>query len=668
MIRRLLVILVVTLVFGAWGAGALWAADAAGGTPGLAPGWSGPGFYLNWMKVLGPWLIFLFWVGTTDWISRDAVELKLDYLRWNPAVVGSFLAAFVALWLIPIFWVGLPLVVLAHVVPLTAYVLHRNGKVEKHQRVLTPAHIRYWFSQRLSTVGVRMEAEARDPHEMGAPVVINAVGAPTERDAAARLLAAHQSQGMLPARKLLADALYRRADAVMLDYAQQQAGVRFFIDGLWQNGEPLERDTGDPLLEAIKLLSGLNPLDRQSRQEGRFAVDYHLFKPIVFQHIDRAKEEYRKRVSLELTRDLAGPETNPLELEQRVRLMAEERVRERFASPIGHWTPVERSDLSKLRGTERVNPDNCLEKMRCVCTLGCQGTATGERVVLQLEVQKTRFTTLDDIGIRPKMQEQLKELLRQPTGLLVFSAVPAGGLRSSMNVILRAADRFMREFACVEEENHRYEPVENVPVATYNAAKGQTPATVLPAVFHKEPNVVVVRDLVDAGSAQMLLDQAAEHRLIVTTVRAKDCVEAIYRVLAVGVPAAELARSLKAVFNQRLVRKLCETCREAYAPPAQVLAQLGLPPGRVQAFYRPPQQREEVCPECSGMGYLGRTAVFELLVVDENVARVLAAQGPSEALLEAARRAGMRTIQEEGLVLVAKGVTSLPELIRVLKQ
>jgi len=668
MTRRLLVILVVMLVFGAWGAHALWAADAAGGAAGLAPGWSGPGFYLNWMKVLGSWLIFLFWVGTTDWISRDAVELKLDYMRWNPIVVSSFLAAFVALWLIPIFWVGLPLVVLAHVVPLTAYVLHRNGKVEKHQRVLTGAHIRYWLAQRLSSVGVRMEAEARDPHEVGAPVMLTAFGAPSERDATTRLLAARQSQGMLPARKLLADALYRRADAVMLDYTPQQAGVRFFIDGLWQNGEPLDRDTADPLLESMKLLCGLNPADRQSRQEGKLAVDYHLFKPIVFQHIERAKEEYRKRVGLELTRDLAGPETNPLELEQRVRLMAEERVRERFASPIGPWTPVERSNLAKLRGTERVNPDNCLEKVTCVCTLASQGTATGERVVLQLEVQKTRFATLDDIGMRPKMQEQLKELKHQHSGLLIFSAVPAGGLRSSMNVILRTADRFMREFAAVEEQNHRYEPVENVPVTTYNAAKGETPATVLPAVFHKEPNVVVVRDLVNAESAQMLLDQAAEHRVIVTTARAKDCVEAIYRVLAVGVPAAELARSLKAVLNQRLVRKLCEACKEAYAPPAQVLAQLGLPPGRVQAFYRPPQQREEVCPECSGMGYVGRTAIFELLLVDENVARVLAGQGPPEALLEAARRAGMRTIQEEGLVLVAKGVTSLPELIRVLKQ
>jgi len=664
MIRRLLVILVVALVFWAAGAEDLFA-QGAGDAQG--PGWAGPGYYLNWIKVLSTWLIFLCWVGTADWISRDASEMKLDHLRWNPVVVGTFLPAFVLLWLVPIFWVGLPLVVLAYLVPFIAYVVYRNGKVERHQRVLTPAHIRYWLSERFSKVGVKMEAEALDPHAAGVPVVLAAMGG-SDRDNAAWLLASRQSQGTLPARRLLADALYRRADALMLDYTQQGVGVRFLIDGMWQNGEPLDRETGDPLLESLKMLAGLNPQDRQSRQEGKLAVDYHIFKPIVFAHVERGKEEFRKRVALDLARELAGPEVSPVELEQRVKLVTGERVRERFASPIGTWTPVQKTDLSKLRGTERVNPDNCLDPMKCVCMLASQGTATGERAILQLEIQKTRFASLDEIGMRPKMQEQMKELMRQETGFLLFSAPPGGGLRTTMNVVLRTADRFMREFAAVEEENNRYETVENVPVTTYGAAKGESPANVLPAVFHREPNVLVLRDLVNADSAKMVLDQAAEHRMIVSTTRAKDSVEAILRVLALGATADDLAKPLCAVFNQRLVRKLCDTCKEAYAPPAQVLAQLGLPAGRVQAFYRPPTQREEVCPECGGVGYRGRTAVIEMLVADDNFRKLLAAQARPDALREAARKAGMRLLQEEGVVLVAKGVTSLPELIRVMKQ
>lgn len=141
--------------------------------------------------------------------------------------------------------------------------------------------------------------------------------------------------------------------------------------------------------------------------------------------------------------------------------------------------------------------------------------------------------------------------------------------------------------------------------------------------------------------------------------------------LAMKVPAKELAEHVIAVVNQRLIRKLCEYCKEAYAPPAQVLQQLGIPEGKIQAFYRPRQPTEEnpeICPECGGIGYTGRTAIFELLVVDQTVRKALTTNPKLEILRQAARRDGLKTFQEEGLVLVAKGVTSLPELMRVLKQ
>ncbi len=105
-----------------------------------------------------------------------------------------------------------------------------------------------------------------------------------------------------------------------------------------------------------------------------------------------------------------------------------------------------------------------------------------------------------------------------------------------------------------------------------------------------------------------------------------------------------------------------------------MLQQLGIPEGRVQAFYRPPQptggrgETRDLCRVCGGIGYLGRTAIFELLVVGDAVRKVLAASPKLDLLRQAARKAGMKSLQEEGILLVAKGVTSLPELMRVLKQ
>lgn len=667
MIRRLLVLLSVLGIGAAVGTPAVWAQEGAWSVSPLPDGWSGPGFYLNWIEILVVWLIFLIWVGTSDWLSRDAIQVEMDYLRWNPVVVGTFLAAHVLFWFVPWFWVGFPLVALAWAVPLTTYIVVRNRRVDASERVMTPSHLRYWFATRLSRFGVHMEAEAKDPMVAGVPVVLNPAGG-TDRDRAARLLAARQIPGFQQARKLLYDALARRADAVMLDFTQQGVASRLLIDGIWQNGEPMEREVGDPLLESLKALCGANPKDRKSRQEGKFSIEYTVFKKTVFDHVQKAKEAYRKKLEPVVTRELATPGMNQAELQMRVKMAVEERVRARFASAIGPWTPVETQDLAQLKGTERVNPNSCLDKMSCIATLTSQGTSTGERAIIQLEIQKTRFATLDEIGMRPKMQEQWKELMGREGGILLLSAIPGGGLRSTTNVVLRTADRFIREFTAVEDEAHRYEPVENVPVTTYRSAEGQSPASVLPAVFHAEPHVVVVRDLVNAETVEMLIAEVARPRLMLSTVRAKDCVEAIYKVLALGVPAADFAPVLAGVLCQRLVRKLCENCKEPYTPPAQVLAQLGIPAGRVQTFYRPPQQREEVCPECGGVGYLGRTAIFELLVMDDTLRKTLAANPKPDLFRQAAQKAGMRSLQDEGILLVAKGVTSLPELLRVLKQ
>ena len=244
-------------------------------------------------------------------------------------------------------------------------------------------------------------------------MVLQATGGATERDNTSWLYAARQSPGLLAAQTLLTDALSRRADAVMLDYTQQGVGVRFLIDGLWQNGEPMDREAADPVIEALKLLCGLKAADRQSRQEG----DVHRSSirssaASVFRQVEKAKEAYRVKITPQVAKELAAPEMNinPADMQQRVKLAVDQRVREHFVTPIGVWTPVEKTDLSKLKYVGRINPESALEKMTCGVTLTTQGTATGERALLQLEIKGTRFLTLDEIGMRPKMQEQLKEL------------------------------------------------------------------------------------------------------------------------------------------------------------------------------------------------------------------------------------------------------------------
>ncbi len=262
--------------------------------------------------------------------------------------------------------------------------------------------------------------------------------------------------------------------------------------------------------------------------------------------------------------------------------------------------------------------------------------------------------------------------MRRDAGFLVFSAMPGSGLRTTVNVVLRTADRFSSEYAAVEDAGNRYEEVENVPVTTYNSAEGQTPVSILRQFFLKEPHKVVLRNLVNGETIKMCLEELENNREFISTMRAKDSVEAIHRILALGIPAADFAKGLVAVFNQRLIRKLCENCKEAYVPKPQVLSQLGIPAGKVQVLYRPPQQPQQgggdTCPECGGVGYSGRTAIFEMLLVDDAIRELIGSGAAPDALRQAARKAGNRSLQEEGIVLVAKGLTALPELVRVMKQ
>lgn len=580
--RRLIFMPVAVMAIWCGCAADVFALGAPPASSALEAGWSGPGFYLHWAKILPCWLLYLLWVHTTDWVSTDSQNMKLDYHRWNPIVFFSFLAAFVLVWMLPTFWVSLPILLIAYVAPLASYVVYRNSKALPHDKVLTADHLRYLAAVYLGKMGIKIEAERRDPHESGPPVVLTARGGATERDDGGNLLAARQCPGFRSARQVMADGLERRSEAIMLDYTQEAVGIRFLVDGVWHQGESQDRQMGDAVLEALKTLCGLNPQDRQSRQDGKFNA--------------------------------------------------------RFSGA------------------------------NYAATLAAQGTKTGERVMIQFEKTKTGFKTLDELGMRPRMQDELRGYLELEQGFVLLSAMPANGLRTTTNVVLRNCDRLLRDFMGIEEENNRYEEVENVPSHVYKASEGQCPADILPDLFLTEPNVVVVRDLVNDRTVDLLCQEIAKNRLMLATVRARDATEAILRVLALKPDVGLFAKSLSAVLCQRLIRKLCDQCKEAYQPAPEVLAQLGIPGDRVQAFYRPPQQPEEVCDHCKGIGYAGRTAIFELLEIGDPLRQAMTVSPKLETLRQVARRSGHHGLQEEGLVLVAKGVTSLPELMRVLKQ
>ena len=440
----------------------------------------GPGGYLSIPKLLFCWLLFLLWVYTVDWVNQDVQRNRLSYAVWNTAVFFSFVAAFLLMLVLPWFWLAAFLLLVAYIGPFAGYVVVRNCAVSRERRVFTPDHLRHFAAEKGKLFGLKISAEKQDPRSLGPPVVFAPKGGKTDRDNAANLLLARQSPGFPAARRLVADALEHRAEAVLLDYTAQGVTTRLQIDGVWHNHEPYEREEGDPMLAVFKTVSALNVNERRAKQEGAFDAEFNKSK--------------RK------------------------------------------------------------------------CKIVSQGTPTGERVLLQLPEAATRKWTFEELGMRSKVEEQLAQLTDQPQGIVLYSAPPGGGLSTIMDTGIRSLDRFLRDVVVVEDAGKREHEIENAAVTTYNAAAGETAMTVLPKLARAYPNIYVLRELTDTDTVAFLCEQTKESRLSIGGIRAKECAEALLRVLMLKVPAREFAPSVIGVVNQRLIRKLCEQCKEAYAP------------------------------------------------------------------------------------------------------
>ncbi len=540
----------------------------------------GPGGYLSWWKLLILWAFFMLWVKAVDWTAKDCKDNEFDHSVWLPVVFLPFLLAFFLGGLtIPMFAIGAVVAGLAVIVPSLVYVSHRNAQLDPHLRVLTPDHIRYLLSTRFK--GVKAEKQAE--HEKGAQVTFQPMTSKDHQKNQASLIESRQSDGFLPAKAAIANALDHRADKIMMDFSSSDVTSRFQVDGVWHDSDGHDRDEGDQILEVFKRLAGGKPEERRKRQQGRFRTEY-----------DGKKVE---------------------------------------------------------------------------ATLVTQGTKTGERAVLTFAGNTTtQFKTLDDLGMREKMIEELKALLLEPKGFIVFSSMKTNGLTTTLATALGNTDRLMRDLLLIEDEGNPTPEVENVEPLFFNAAEGETPMKRMDFALRKQPDFVIVPELHNAETISRLCAAASSDQLILSTINAKEGVEALLRILMLKIPAKEFAPTAIGVLNQRLIRKLCETCKEAYEPPPALLKKLGIPAGRVEELYRHPENPEEVCEDCHGIGYKGRTAIFELLKIDDTMREVLIRQPKLDILRKASRKAGNRTLQEEGILAVVKGVTSLPELMRVLKQ
>lgn len=295
------------------------------------------------------------------------------------------------------------------------------------------------------------------------------------------------------------------------------------------------------------------------------------------------------------------------------------------------------------------------------CKLIVQTASTGEQVIVEIEHKAPVFKACADLGMPPDLVEKLAGLFGLAKGVLLISSPPASGLSTTFDTSMGIADRLLRDFISIEDAAAPATEIQNVKPIRYDAKAEQTPLTVLAKALLDYPAAIITRDLRDPALAVELVRLADEDKFVVISLKAADPIEAITKLLACKVPVDQLGRSLLGSLSQRLVRKLCPRCRQGFQPPAELLTRLKKTPEQVPQFYR---ASPHGCRVCSGIGYMGRTAIFEL-ASGPTVRKAIAQQADPQLMRKAAVHDGMVPLRDAGMALVVDGVTSLEELQRV---
>jgi type IV pilus assembly protein PilB len=287
-------------------------------------------------------------------------------------------------------------------------------------------------------------------------------------------------------------------------------------------------------------------------------------------------------------------------------------------------------------------------------------TMHGEKVVMRLLAKASDIPDLQASGFDEGQLAMIRNALESPQGLIVICGPTGSGKTSTLYAGINEVSSPERNVVTLED------PVEiqlaGINQVQVNVKAGLTFAAGLRSVLRQDPDVVLVGEVRDAETAGLALEASLTGHLVLTTLHTNGAVEAITRLVEMGIDPFLVASSLTLVAAQRLVRRPCNACAEPYQPSHEVLAKLGL----VEADLVDANPLMGLgCPECNGSGYRGRTGVFEILTVDTAMRRVLLEAGGEVAISQAAKEAGLRTLRADGIVRAMRGLTTFEEVLRV---
>jgi len=290
--------------------------------------------------------------------------------------------------------------------------------------------------------------------------------------------------------------------------------------------------------------------------------------------------------------------------------------------------------------------------------VACGSTVNGEMAVLRILPKTASLMDLTALGFTPDALKTYEQMLKLPFGMILLGGPTGSGKTTTLYASINRLNMMERNIMTIEDPVEYH--IKGVNQFQVNVKAGVTFADGLRAFMRLDPDIILVGEVRDAETARMAMQAAFTGHLVFSSVHANDAVGIMFRLLDLGVEPFFLCSALVGNVAQRTVRRICPYCKEIYKPVAEELSAYEAEVGELPAqFYK-----GSGCNLCMDTGYLGRIGLFEVLVVTEDIKRLLINNAPPKEIHERAIQDGMVTLMRDGMTKVKEGITTIAEVMR----
>ena len=285
-------------------------------------------------------------------------------------------------------------------------------------------------------------------------------------------------------------------------------------------------------------------------------------------------------------------------------------------------------------------------------------TMFGESVVMRVLDRASVSLDLEKLGMREDETKTYRSLIGRPHGIMIVTGPTGSGKTTTLYAALNELNSI--DVKILTSEDPVEYDIDGLVQVQINEDIGLTFARCLRSFLRQDPDIILVGEIRDLETAQIAVQSSLTGHLVFSTLHTNDAPSTVARLLDLGMESFLLTATVEAIIAQRLVRRICPRCKEQFTPTEEMLMELGLKPSEVgeRKFFH-----GTGCDYCRGTGYAGRTALFEFMILNDEIRELIMKSASTGRLRDASRKAGMRTLRESGILAVYDGVTSIEEVV-----